>query len=80
MGYLSSIMSPVIGIKKPAPAAISISLILIVKFSGLPTKLGSSERDFCVLAMQIGKSFKPKSAIVLRFFFALEEYSTWLAP
>ena len=41
------IISPVIGTRKPAPEAISISLTVKTKSRGLPIKSGLSERDFC---------------------------------
>ena len=47
------IISPVIGIKKPAPEAISISLTVIVKFLGRPRSFGLSDKDFSVFATQI---------------------------
>ena len=52
------IITPVIGTIKPAPAAISISLTVIVKFLGLPSNNGLSDNDFCVFATQIGKCVK----------------------
>ena len=41
------IISPVMGIKNPAPAAISISLTVIMKSLGRPNNSGLSESDFC---------------------------------
>ena len=69
------IMSPVIGTKNPAPAAISISLTVIVNPFGLPNKAGLSDNDFCVFAIQTGSPSKPKFAIVRKFRFASDEYS-----
>lgn len=40
------IISPVIGITKPAPAAISIYRTVTTKSLGRPNNLGLSERDF----------------------------------
>ena len=65
-------ISPVIGIKKPAPAAISISLIVIIKSLGLPNNFGLSDSDFWVLAMHTGRWFNPKSDIFFRSLFAFE--------
>ena len=42
------IIAPVIGTTKPAPAAISISLTVILNPVGLPRSLALSESDFCV--------------------------------
>ena len=39
------IISPVMGIKKPAPAAISISLMVIIKSLGRPKSLGLSDKQ-----------------------------------
>jgi len=39
-------ISPVIGIKNPAPLEISILFTVTIKSSGLHKSLGSSERDF----------------------------------
>ena len=47
-------MSPVIGTRKPAPAEIRTSLTVTVKSRGRPRRVGSSESERCVLAMQIG--------------------------
>ena len=43
------IISPVIGITKPAPAASLISRTVTKKSFGLPSKSGLSDKDFCVL-------------------------------
>ena len=68
------------GTKKPAPAAISISLTEIIKSFGLPINFGLSDNDFCVFAIQIGKFSYPKSAMVFKFCLAKFEYSTFFAP
>ena len=65
------IISPVIGMRKPAPEAISISLTVIMKSLGRPRRSGLSERDFCVFAIHIARSCKPKSYIFFRSAFAL---------
>jgi hypothetical protein len=46
------IMVPAIGIINPAPAAMSNSRILRVNPEGRLVSLGSSEREYCVFAMQ----------------------------
>ena len=65
------IILPVIGIKKPAPAAISISRMVMIKSFGRPNKTGLSDKDFWVLAMHTGSFSKPNLAIFFKSFFAL---------
>ena len=56
-------ISPVRATTKPAPAESFTSLTVMVKFSGLPSFVGSSERLYCVFATQIGVSVKPRRSI-----------------
>ena len=74
------IISPVMGTKKPAPLATSISLTVSVKPDGLPIKSGSSLNDFWVLAIQIGKPSNPSALTLLRSCLALARKSTLPAP
>ena len=67
------IMSPVIGIKKPAPEAISISLTVIIKSLGLPNNLGLSDSDFWVLAIQTCKCSRFNPLILAKSCLALDE-------
>jgi len=73
-------MSPVIGIKNPAPLAISISRTVTTKSFGLPSSSGLSLNDFCVFAMQTGKPESPKSSIFFKSFFAFPKKSIAEAP
>ena len=50
-----AMISPVKATTKPAPALKRTWRTVMVKSSGRPVFLGSSERDYCVLAMQTGK-------------------------
>ncbi len=74
------IISPRIGITKPAPAAYSNSLTVTIKFLGRPIFVSLSENDFCVLAIQTGKLSKPSFLISSSPTLALGEYSTSSAP
>ena len=65
---------------KPAPAAISTSLIWNVKSFGRPRSFGLSDIDDCVLAMQIGRCSKSRSETRLRSLIACAEYSISAAP
>ena len=47
-------MSPVSATMKPAPAETFRLRTVTVKPSGAPSSFGSSEKDYCVFAMQIG--------------------------
>ena len=47
-------ISPVMGIRKPAPEAIFISRTVTMKSLGNPNRLGLSESDCWVLAMHTG--------------------------
>ena len=72
--------SPVRATRNPAPIEGLNSRIVIENPSGLPINDGSSDKEYYVFAMQIGRLPQPnfsKSAIC---FFALEEYSTLFAP
>ena len=57
------IISPAIGIIKPAPVASSISLMLTVKSVGRPVSDELSESEFCVFAIQIAKFENPSFLI-----------------
>ena len=56
------IISPVSTTMKPAPAEILTFLTVTVKPSGAPSRVGSSEKLYCVLAMQTGRPPKPSEA------------------
>ena len=47
-------ISPVMGTRNPAPLAITISRTVTRKSLGRPIRSGLSDRDFWVLAMQMG--------------------------
>jgi hypothetical protein len=49
-------MSPVRGTRNPAPAETRSSLTLTVKSRGRPRRVGSSESERWVFAMQIGRA------------------------
>ena len=51
--------SAVSGYKKPAPTLARISLMGTMKSVGAPFNLASWEKEYCVLAMQIGKLANP---------------------
>jgi len=74
------IIVPAIGTIKPAPDESSTSLILTVNPSGRPLMFGSSESDFCVLAIQTARFPKPSFAILSSWLLAFIVYSTWSAP
>ena len=57
------IILPVIATMKPAPAFRIISLTVILNGSSHCRFFGSSENEYCVFAIQIGKFPKPKSFI-----------------
>ena len=48
-------MLPAIATTKPAPAESETSLTVSVHPDGAPFSFGSSENEYCVLAMQTGK-------------------------
>ena len=50
-----SIMLPAIGTMKPAPADNDTSLMRRVQPVGAPVFLGSSLKEYCVFAMQMGR-------------------------
>ena len=66
-------MVPVTGMRKPAPAAISMWLTVSSNPSGLPSSFGLSENEYCVLAMQTGSRSKPRCSISFRFLAASGE-------
>ena len=47
-------ISPVRATRKPAPAETLTLRTVTVKPFGAPSFVGSSEKDYCVLAMQMG--------------------------
>ena len=51
-------MKKIIATKKPAPLDGIISLIVTSKPVGLPNKVGSSDSEYWVFAIQIGNSPK----------------------
>ena len=61
-------VSPVIGMTKPAPAAISIWRTVTTKSFGRPSNLGLSDSDFCVLAIQTGSLSNPRAMIFFKSF------------
>ena len=65
-------ISPVIGTRNPAPAAISISRTVMIKSLGRHSNSGLSDRDFCVFAIQIAKPSSPRSWILRKPAFAFE--------
>ena len=52
-------ISPVSATMKPAPAETLTFFTVTVKPSGAPSFVGSSEKLYCVLAMQTGRPAKP---------------------
>ena len=56
-----SIMLPEITTMKPAPAESEALLTLSVQPVGAPRRLGSSDKEYCVLAMHTGNFPKPHS-------------------
>ena len=54
-------MSPVSTTMKPAPADTFTFLMVTVKPSGAPSLVGSSEKDYWVLATQMGHLSKPRA-------------------
>ena len=48
------VIFPVIGTRNPAPAENLILFTVILKSLGLPNRLESSDREYCVFATQIG--------------------------
>ena len=83
-GFLGSpgivIIFPVRITTKPAPLLNSISWTWILNFSLHSRFLGSSENEYCVFAIQIGKFPKPNLVIVSIFSSAKLVYSTPSAP
>ena len=71
-------ISPVRATRKPAPAETLIFRTVTVKFSGAPRSLGSSEKEYWVLAMQMGYWPKPCSVSCLACFLALGVRTTSL--
>ena len=74
------IIFPNIGIKNPAPAAISNSRTVTVNPIGRPIFFSLSLNDFCVLAIQIGNADKPIFSMRFNPSKALALYSTLSAP
>ena len=67
---------PVTATMNPAPVRGQSSRTWTMKPSGAPSRLGSSENDYCVFAMHSGKPSQPFSWICFRVFFAASENST----
>ena len=72
--------APVKATTKPAPAFTYTSLIWIVKFSGRPSNVASSDREYWFFAIQIGRFPNPILSILASCFSAAGAYSTELAP
>ena len=64
-------MSPAKATINPAPIDGFTSLIVILKPVGRPNNVGSSDKEYCVLATQIGRLEKPcltnSSSLALAF-------------
>src|SRR5216683_315398 len=56
-----SIMLPAITTTNPAPAESEALVTLSVQTAGAPRRLGSSDKEYCVLAMQTGNFAWPQS-------------------
>ena len=63
-------MSPVSTTMNPAPAQIFTSFTVTVNPSGAPNFVGSSEKEYCVLAMHTGHPAKPRRVSRSICFFA----------
>ena len=63
-------MSPVRATRKPAPADTFTFRTVTVKPLGAPSRPGSSEKEYWVLAMQMGRSPKPRSVSCFTCFLA----------
>jgi hypothetical protein len=59
-------ISPVRGTRNPAPAAITISRTVTLKFSGRPRSLGLSVNEAGVLAIHIGRFWYPSFSMEMR--------------
>jgi len=57
-----SIMLPQMTTRKPAPAEREMSVTWRVQPVGAPMSLGLSEREYWVLAMQMGRWLKPQDS------------------
>ena len=64
------IISPVRTTTNPAPAEIFTFFIVTVKPLGAPSFVGSSEKDYCVFAIQTGSLSKPRAVSAAICFFA----------
>ena len=69
-------MSPVRATINPAPALTFRFRTVTVKPRGAPSSAGSSEKEYWVLAMQMGSAPKPSSVSCLACFFALAVKTT----
>ena len=74
------IISPAYATTNPAPLDRRKSLIVILKPSGRPNKVGSSDKEYCVFATQTGKVSPPKAAIACKEVSAFFVNTTSLAP
>ena len=73
-------MSPASATTKPAPALTFAARIVRVKSSGAPSFFGSSEKDYCVLAMHTGIAPQPSLSSWASVFAAAGEKATSFAP
>ena len=55
-------MSPVSATRKPAPAETFRFRTVMVKPLGAPSLAASSEKEYCVFAMQMGSLSKPRAS------------------
>jgi len=73
-------MSPVIATINPAPLESFISLTVMTNPCGLPKRVGSSEREYCVLATHMGSLSILSSSIFLIALSAAGKMLTLSAP
>ena len=71
---------PVRATTKPAPQEARSSRTVMRKPDGRPRSAGLSEKEYCVLAMQMGVSVMPSASISASCFFAASVKSTPSAP
>ena len=64
-------MSPVRATRNPAPADTLILRTVMVKPLGAPSRAALSEKEYCVLAMQMGREPKPSSVSSAACFWAV---------
>ena len=73
-------ISPLIATKKPAPVLGIKSLIVTLKPLGFPNNVGSSDKEYCVFATQIGKLPNPCDSYFFILFKTFLEKVTSSAP